>query len=183
MSRGETVVKVKPEDEALAILRNAIASAFPAEPYKGQITPSDHEGEWPEELDDDEVLYRTLPGRNWAEVPDELLQQQPSGFGLLTDAAFIAFFAAWLTRALDDIDTENRVREFVVYSFCDNMRQFRILDESQRSVLRSALVEFSQREPNRFVKQRASEAVALIDWFLDKYGERQTSPAWRDGRG
>jgi len=166
MSRGETEVEAQAEDDSIAGLRKAIRSAFPEEPYKGEIAPHDQDGEWPEELDDDETLYKTLQGQKWTEVPEQLLLKQPDGFVLLTDAAFVAFFAAWLTRALDDMSAENQVREFVVYSFCDNLRQFRILDEHQRSALHSVLVEFSQREPNRFVRQKASDAVALIDSFL-----------------
>jgi len=172
ISGGETAVERQADDESIASLRRAIGNSFPAEPYLGAITPCDQDGEWPEELDDDEDLYKTLPGLKWTAVPEELLQRQPSGFGLLTNTAFVAFFAAWLTRALDDIDGENQVREFVVYSFCDNLRQYRILDVNQRSVLRSVLMEFSKRERNRFVREKASEAVALIDWFLAKYGER-----------
>jgi hypothetical protein len=159
----ETEVGRQPEN-AIATLRESILLAFPAESYTGQVTP--HDGESAEELDDDEELYNTLRGQRWIDVPKQLLERQPDGFVLLTDAAFVTFIAAWLMRALEDVDNKNEVRNFVVYSFCNNLRQYRLLNKEQRNVLRSLLEEFSKRGSSAYVKRLASDAVALIDWFL-----------------
>jgi hypothetical protein len=114
------------------------------------------------ELDEDKDLYHALNGRKWTEVQPPLLRDHPDGYELLTDQAFGAFLAAWLMRSLEDMDSENEVRNFVVYSFSDTMPKFRVLSPEQQLTVRSILLEFSERGTAAFVKQRAVEGVSLI---------------------
>ena len=66
------------------------------------------------------------------------------------------------TSSFEDMDGENEVRESLVYSF-QTMRQFRTLDTDQRRVVRSLLSEVEERDPSKFVRDHAAEAIALID--------------------
>src|SRR5579859_5624382 len=102
-------------EQRLSALREAIRHSFPAEPYMGKVTHSD--GAWTPELDDDQALYEALHGCRWTEVPSDIVRNQPDGFLLLTDEAFVAFLPAWLLRSLENPFGENEVRSFVIYSF------------------------------------------------------------------
>jgi hypothetical protein len=135
--------------EKLAALRDSIRRSFPAEPYQGKVTLHDGELDDPE-LDEDEDLYHALNGRKWTEVEPQLLRDHPDGYELLTDEAFGAFLAAWLMPSLKDMDSENEVRNFVVYSFSDTMRKFRVRRPEQQLTVRSILLEFSERGNRRF---------------------------------
>jgi len=77
------------------------------------------------------------------------------------------------------MDSENDVRNFVVYAFSPKtdmvpdttdriLGRLRLLSSEQRSVVRSLLVEFCERGTAPFVRALAVKAVALID----KLGER-----------
>ena len=167
------------EDERATTLRDAIRRAFPVVAYAGKITR--HDGAWLPELteenaihDDDKFVYEALKGRNWTDVPKRFLHDEPDGFVLLTDEAFIAYLAAWLMCSLDDIDGENKVREYVVYSFSPTrdflggnsnftVSRVQALSPAQRSVVRSLLAEFSQREVSSSIREDAAKGVALID--------------------
>lgn len=162
--------QVSGSNEQISRLRESIRRAFSAETYAGKVTQYDDElsSELLEDqaiLDEDQDLFRALKGRKWTEVPKELLENLPSGYGLLSGEAFVAFLPAWLAHALDDTDGENEVRNFLVYAF-DTMTilgQLRLLSPEQRSVVRSLLVGFSERGTAPSVRARAVKAVALID--------------------
>ena len=167
------------EDNPIAGLKEAIRRAFPAVAYAGRITR--HDGVWLPELteenaihDDDKFLYEALKDRKWTDVSKTFLHEQPDGFVLLTDESLVAFLAAWLICSLDDLDGENNVREFLVYSFSPGpdppgrstdfkVSRLRALSPEQRSVVRLLLAEFAQREPSGFIRTYAANAVALID--------------------
>jgi|SRR5579885_1338190 len=155
-------------DEHISRLRESIRRAFPAETYVGKVTRYDEEvsSELTEDqnmLDEDQHLFRALKGRKWTEIPDQLIEKLPSGYGLLSDEAFGAFLAAWLWRSLDNMDSENEVRNFLVYALSSTVSQLRLLSLEQRSVVRSLLIEFSKRGTAPFVKTLAVQAVALTD--------------------
>jgi hypothetical protein len=167
MPTDETKQDSASEDDRIRALRESIRRSFPAEPYKGKIT--DHDGEFPDHfdeetaiLDDEKELYDAFRGKAWTEVPIEIFQHQPSGYDLLADEAYAVFIAAWLMRSLENMDAENEVRDFVVYSF-QTMRKFRVLNPEQQLTVRSLLVEFAQRGTSKFAANLAKEAVALID--------------------
>lgn len=167
------------ERPRIRALREAIRRSFPAVPYEGKVTP--HDGEWLPELteenailDDDKFLYEGLKGRKWTEIPRQLLNDLPDDLPLLTDGAFVAFLAAWLLQSLENLEGNNDVRNFLVYNFSPNTEmvpdmtwfkksRIRILNSHQRLVVRSLLVEFTERESSEFVKKRAAKAVELID--------------------
>ena len=154
-------VASRAQDERIVALHESIRRAFPAEPYSGKITSMD--GDWPPELDDDEILYNALNGRRWTELPTHLLCAQPDGYELLTDNAFVAFLPAWLMYSLEDLTQENEVRDFIVYSFSNTMRKFRCLNSDQQRTVRSILLEFTERGTCALVRKLAAEAIALID--------------------
>jgi hypothetical protein len=172
-------------DERIAALRDSIQRAFPVVAYTGQITRCD--GAWLPELteenaihDDDMFVYEALKDQKWTDVPKALLHTQPDGFVLLTDEALVAYLAAWLMCSLDDIEGENEVREFVVYSFSPadltpndefKANRIRALNPEQRLVLRSALAEFARSEPSEFIRQNAVNAVEFIDGVLGRVAQ------------
>jgi hypothetical protein len=156
----------------IAALQEAIRHSFPARIFEGQVTPVD--GAWISELDDEPALYKALKGRRWTEIPRQLIYDQPDGFELLTDQAFVTFLPAWLFCSLENIDDENEVRNFIVYAFSpretnvSNVRDFQInrvkmLSTQQRLTLRSLLAEFAERGTAPFVKALAARDVAFID--------------------
>jgi hypothetical protein len=161
------------EGRRIAALRESIRHVFPAETYKGPITPHDDQLDDPD-LDEEKDLYEALKGRTWKDVPPSILDNQPDGYVLLTDEAFAAFLAAWLMRSLENMDGENEIRDFVVYTFSPKhdmvpdttwfiLRRLRSLVPEQRHTLHSLLTEFSERDPSAFQRRLASEAVALLD--------------------
>jgi hypothetical protein len=149
------------QDVRLTVLRDSIRSAFPSEPYTGKVTVSDDALTDPDMAAEKE-LHDALQGRRWTDVPTHLSRRAWDTFVLLTDEAYPAFLAAWLLYSLEDMDGENEVRESLVYSF-QTMRQFRALDADQRLVVRSLLSEVKERDPSKFVRDHAAEAIALID--------------------
>jgi hypothetical protein len=164
-----------PPDEQIILLRESIRRSFPARVYTGDITPNDGivAFELTEDqaiLDDDQFLYRALKGQQWTDVPREFLKSQPDGYLLLADEAFAAFLSAWLVCSLENIEGENEIREFLAYSFCETMRQFRLLNPEQRHTVRSMLAEFTQRGTVPFVREFMVKALRLIDLF-EQYGE------------
>jgi hypothetical protein len=171
MSNGNNILGAR--RERLAQLRRAIQQAFPEHTYVGKITRYDDKLDDPE-LDEEKYLYEGLKGRQWTDIPRQVLDSRPDGYVLLTDEAFQNFLAAWLMRSLEDIDGENEVREFVVYAFSPKhdmvpdttdfiLHRLRALSPEQREVLRSLLMEFAQQDPSAFQRKLASDAVALID--------------------
>lgn len=170
---NEGNIKTREPEARTDELRKLIRSAFPAHIYDGVITAYDDKLEDPE-LDEEKELYERLKGKTWTDVPQRFLDSRPDGYVLLVDKAFVAFIAAWLTRSLDDIDGENKVRDFVVYAFAPKrdlvpdttgfIRQRLIaLDGQQRDTLHALLMEFAETEPSAFQRKLASEAVGLID--------------------
>jgi len=171
--------KQRGSDERLAALRELILRSFPAEPYTGKVTPND--GAWLPELteenailDDDKFLYEALNGRKWTEILTNFIYGQPGGLALLTDEAFTSFLPAWLLCSLENIDGQNEVRNFVVYTFSPRRdlipdmtwfktNRIRILNPRQRLSVRSLLAEFAERETSSYLRKLASQAIALID--------------------
>jgi hypothetical protein len=155
------------DDEITSALRESIRRSFPAGRYTGKVTPHDGEYDPNDEataiLDDDQFLCDALNGQRWTEIPTDFLHTQPDGYALLTDDAFVAFLPAWLMSSLEGMNAENEIRDFVVYSFCDSSRQFRVLNSAQRLTVRSILEEFTRRGTSEFVKKLAVKAVSLID--------------------
>jgi hypothetical protein len=150
-----------------------IRRAFPAEAYDKLITPFDDKVDDPE-LDEEKELYEALKGKKWTDVPRQLLDNQPDGYVVLTDEAFVAFVAAWLMQSLENIDGENRVRDFVVYAFGPKrdlvpdttgfiLHRLLALNLEQRHVLRALLTEFAERDPSEFQRRLALEALSLLD--------------------
>jgi hypothetical protein len=158
-------------------LQGDILRAFPDVTYTGKVTRFD--GAWLPDLteenallDDDKFLYEELYGRKWSDVSQEFVRKMPGEFVLLTKQALVAFLAAWLMCSLEDMNGENSVREGLVFTFApgedprltDFVRdQLQALNSEQRSVVRSLLAEFSRSEGSEFVRERASQAVKLID--------------------
>jgi hypothetical protein len=176
---GNDKTRAQGQEKRIAALRESIRRAFPADVYTGKVTPYDNElsFELREDqaiLDEDQDLFRALKGRRWTEVPKQLLESLPDGYVLLSDEAFAVFLPAWLCRALDDIDGENEVRNFVVYAFSPRhdmvpdmrdhkVHRLQLLNPEQRRVVRSLLVEFAERGTPPFVRALATKAVTLID--------------------
>ena len=167
------------EHERVRGLRDAIRRSFPVVLYVGKITNCD--GAWLPELteenaihDDDKFVYEALKGRTWPDIPKQFLRNEPDGFVLLTDEAFVAYLAAWLMCALDDMDGENNVREFLIYAMSPShdqqrditpvkIRRLKLLNSEQRATIRSLLTEFAERERSSFIRRFATNAVELID--------------------
>jgi hypothetical protein len=154
-------------------LRESIRRTFPAEIYRQSITPCDQTLDDPD-LDEEKYLHESLKGRKWTEVPQQVLTNQPDGYMLLTAEAFKVFLAAWLIRSLDNIDSENEVRDFVAYAFSPKhdmvpdttdfiLHRLRALSPEQRDILHSLLLEFAERESSAFQRKLAAEAAVLID--------------------
>jgi len=155
-------------NEQITTLRDSIRRAFPVVVYTGQVTHCD--GAWLPQLteenaihDDDMFVYEGLHGREWTDVSVQLLRDEPDGFVLLTDKALVAYLAAWLMGSLDDINAKNEVREFVVYSFSHSAQNLRALNREQRAIVRALLAFFHEHEPDRYIRERCSEALSHID--------------------
>jgi hypothetical protein len=161
MDTSDKRMAVGDGDERVALLRESIRRAFPAEPYSGKITISDDYLADPE-MRAEKELHDALQGRRWTDVPSHLFRRAEDTYGILTEEAYPAFLAAWLMYSLEDMDEGNEVREFLVYSF-QTMRQFRVLNADQRLVVRSLLSEFKERDPLEFIRDHATEAIRLID--------------------
>ncbi len=167
------------EDKRLTELRHAIRAAFPVVAFQGQIT--NHDRPWSPDLtadeaihDDDMLVYEATKDRSWPEIPKHFLHEQPDGFVLLTNEALPAFLAAWLMCSLDEIDGDNNVREFIVYSFSPShdllpdmtphkITRLKVLSPEQRAVIRALLAEFADRERSTFVKNLAKSGIEMID--------------------
>jgi hypothetical protein len=93
------------------LLQEQIQSAFPESTFSGSITGVD--GTADEVLDEEHALYSELRGRKWSEIDASFIRDFPDGFVLLTDEAFVAFIAVWLSCALKDA----AVRQMLVYTF------------------------------------------------------------------
>ena len=125
-------------------------------------------------MDEEKELYEKLKGKAWTDLSQQLLDSQPDGYLLLVEKAFVAFVAAWLTRSLDNLDGENKVRDFVVYAFgpkrdlvpdmTEFIRQRLItLDGQQRNVLHALLTEFAETDLSAIQRKLALEGIGLID--------------------
>jgi hypothetical protein len=163
--------------ERLAALRDSVPRVFPLVAYQGPVTPYD--GDWLPELTEENAfleeykfLYEALHGRQWSEVPKNVVYAVPSELSLLTNEAVAAFLPAWILCVLEDVNGDNEVREYFIYLFSPSkeasLRDFtlgrlRALNPDQRSLLRSVLMEFAQRERNEYVRGHASAAVKFID--------------------
>jgi hypothetical protein len=174
---SENLREINGSDERLAALRDAVPRVFPSFLYRGPITRYD--GAWLQELteenaipEDYKYLYEELHGRQWTEAPKDLVHAIPAFFLFLTHEALVAFLPAWIMCALEDINGKNEVREYFIYPFSPSkeasQRDFelgmlRALNPDQRSLLRSVLVEFAQRERSEYLRGHASAAVKFID--------------------
>ena len=166
--------------ERIASLRRAIRRAFPAIDYEGEITR--HDGAWLPELteengmyDDEMFLYKAVKGHRWTDVAKDYLINAPDDFCLLSQKSLGAYLGAWLECSLDEIDGENRVREYLIYSFSrtgtsglnsDIERVSELLSglsAEQRHVLLELLKEFAQQEPSQYIREHAASAVDIVD--------------------
>jgi hypothetical protein len=163
-------------DKRLAALRDSVPRVFPSVVYQGPVTRFD--GAWLPELTeenailDDKLLYEALLGRQWSEVPRDIVYAMPSGFCLLANEVLVAFRPVWILCSLENITGENQERDFFIYAFSPSEQasendftkgMLRALNPDQRSLLRSLLMEFAQREWRAFVAGKASGAVKFID--------------------
>jgi len=165
---------------AVAALRGAIQSAFPVNVFQDAVTPVDGE-QWAEEIDDELDLRDNLRGRAWNEVPVEVIDRQAGGLPLLAKEAFKVFLPAWLVRSLDNLDGENKVREFTIYEFlpfegrtanqpaldawldAENRAKHDLLSVKQRQVVREFLLLASRHDRNRYIRTDAQ--TALESWM------------------
>ncbi len=157
-----------PASDLCDALREMLRQAFPTETYDGMVTPYDP-GPWTEELDEEQVLYETLKGRSWPDIPSDFLRHYPDAFCLLTPAALAAFFPAWLMYSLENMQGENTVREFLVYTFAPpghSWEHLQPLALQQRWAVRALFAEFAENEPNAFVRAHAAKALARVDELL-----------------
>lgn len=148
------------ETHQIEVVRNAIEVAFPAAIYTGQITPAD--GTLTPEMDEENELFHALKERKWTEVDKRVLDAQPDGYCLLTDAAFRSFLPAWLMYALENIEHESEVRDFVVYAFGTTAQKLRALNPEQRAALRSVLVYLGEHERRPSMAKRIDEGLENI---------------------
>jgi hypothetical protein len=168
-------------DERLAALRESVPRVFPLVAYHGPVTPYD--GDWLAGLTEENAfledyiwLHEALHGRQWSEVPKDVVCAIPSELSLLTSEAVAAFLPAWILCSLENITGENEVREDFIYTFSPDghpgltdfqLSRLRALNSDQRSLIRSILVEFAHVEPSEFVRDHAAAAVKFID---DNFG-------------
>jgi hypothetical protein len=171
--------RVQGEGDRIAALCESIRRAFPSDTYTRRVTPYDDElpSELREDqliLDEDQDLFRALKGRKWTEVSKQFIESLPDALPLLTDEAFVAFLPAWLVCSLENIDGENEVRDFVVYNFSPRSEmvpdttwftknRLQLLNPEQRRIVRSLLMEFTERGTSPPVKALAAKGVSLID--------------------
>ncbi len=149
-------------------LREMVRQAFPTETYDGMVTRYDP-GPWTEELDEEQALYETLKGRSWPDIPSDFLCHYPDAFCLLAPEALAAFIPAWLMYSLENLQGENEIREFLIYTFSPpgySWEYLSPLTSQQRSTVRALLAEFAENEPNAFVREHAAKALARVDELL-----------------
>ncbi len=167
-------------DQQLGALRDSIRTAFPAGIFEGQVTPFD--GAFIEPNDEEELLFKALKGRKWTDLEPELLTSLVDGYVFLTDEAYRAFLPAWLTFALGNLDGENEVRSFILYSFGRTAQRLRALRREQRAVVRTVVAYFGEREQNDFLKEHATQALEYMEKlerdlvtfpWLDRSGEQR----------
>ncbi len=158
------------ESYQIIALQNLIKNAFPPQRYEGEITPVD--GESAPELDEEQTLYDALKGKDWTQVPDEVIGSNPDGVVLLSDEAFCAFLPAWLIRSLDLINGENEVRELIIYTLGGSggeppsgriQRRLQALSSDQREAVRQVVVLFSIVERDPFIRAQAEKALNVLD--------------------
>jgi hypothetical protein len=158
-------------------LREMLYSAFPPVIYNGAITYSDDEygsGPWPEELDDDEDLFKTLKGKKWTDISIDLFDQ-PGNLGvrkggnlsLLTNEAYAAFLPAWLRFSLEHQGDGNLARSFFAYEFealyGSLPAKLCLLTFAQRKVFRAFLNDTAEFENSEFVRKSAVRALENFD--------------------
>ncbi|MEJ2653238.1 MAG: hypothetical protein P8173_16020 [Gammaproteobacteria bacterium] len=152
-------------ENSLESLRAQIQSAFPDFSLSGSITGVD--GAADEVLDEEQALYSELRGQKWSDIPASFIRDFPDGFLLLTDEAYVAFLAAWLSCALKDAE----VREMVVYSLSPDAHKrsnwrgqhIHLLNSSQRKVLQSFLAYCVDIESSKYIKQHAQAALEYVE--------------------
>jgi hypothetical protein len=152
------------QDVRTAELREMIQRAFPAETYDGVITGYDDKLDDPE-LDEEKELYENLKGKEWTDVPQQLIRNKPDGCVRLTNESFPAFIAAWLMHSLENMNGENGIpKHDMVPDTTEFIRQRLIaLKQEQRYVLHALLTEFAKKDPSAFQRGLALEAVALLE--------------------
>jgi len=167
------VAKGESQDDRIDALRDAIRRAFPPETYAGVVTPYDHRLNDPD-VEDEKYFHDSLKGRKWTDLPRQLLDQNPDGYVRLTNTAFAAFLAAWLIRSLEDIGGENEVRDFVVFAFSPKhhmvpdtteliLERLRSLNQEQRRILQTLLVDFAELSPTELQRKLAVSGAELLD--------------------
>jgi hypothetical protein len=163
--------------ERLAALRESVPRVFPLVAYHGPVTPYD--GDWLAGLTEENAfleeyiwLYEALHGRQWSEVPKDVVCAIPSELSFLTSEAVAAFLPAWILCSLENITGKNEVREHFIYTFSPagdagltdfQLGRLRALSPDQRSLLRALLVEFAHVEPSEFLRDHAAATVKFID--------------------
>jgi hypothetical protein len=156
-------------------LREMLYSSFPPAVYHGSITSIDNDP-FPEEiyngeniLDEEADLYDNLKGKQWTDISDEVIARNEQGYLFLTDEAFAEFLPAWLLRSLDNLGDENRIREYLIYTFGPKAGSFSYpwgianLNKQQRRTLRSFLESFLVYEPSPFIREGAENLLQEFD--------------------
>jgi hypothetical protein len=146
-------------------LRGKIRAAFPDVVFAGRITPVD--GDTHEDFDEEWALYGALHGKKWSEVPQSFIKSYADTIPLLTEEAFEAFFAAWLSAALDI----HEVRKVLVYPLSNDRLEgdtsymdarLRRLSESQKEATLAILASALDRESSEHFRSRARIAIEYV---------------------
>lgn len=162
------------ESADTASLKKMVLEAFPPFIYTGPITGVDGH---PPELDDDgcnlfgeeEDLFESLRGKRWDEISDDVIHRNEDGYLLLTKDAFRAFLPAWLWRGVEDLHAENQVRDFLIYTFAQNVtyhakeNEFRHFNATQLAALCFLMRVFAKTESSKSIKVEAEKAVRFTD--------------------
>jgi hypothetical protein len=149
-------------------LAAAIRAAFPICTVE-KITPIDDELTGPpiedsdgDPYDDSRFLIAALRGITWPQIPKEFLILNPDGYLLMSEEAFVAFLPAWLIQSLEEAQNENKVREFLAYSFNNGFHLTSNLNRQQWSVVHALLQHFAKHDPSSFIRTKAAEAISRM---------------------
>ena len=156
------------QDPQIACLRQTVEEAFPAEKYTGAITQYDP-GPWTEELDEEKAIFETLKDKTWLDISPDFLQAYPDAYLLLSPHAYTVFIAAWLRYSLEQMEGENKVREFLIYTCSPPGHCWKILSplsREQRATVRALMSEFANRERSGYIREKAMKALARTDELI-----------------
>jgi hypothetical protein len=156
-------------------MRKMLYSSFPPAVYLGEITSLDNDP-FPQEIfegnniyDEEEELYDNLKGKQWTDISDDVIARNEQGYLFLTDEAYAAFLPAWLLRSLDNLGDENRIREYLIYSFGPKAGGYSYpwgianLNKQQRRTLRLFLENFLVYEASSFIREGSENLLQEFD--------------------